>query len=87
MFHIRPYGWPPQPFTICSSPGKSGQHALTNNGALELSKYSAHLEHGFPGGRGRVDALLMEVQIDPECVDLREKGQQVLQGSSEGMIS
>ena len=40
---------------------------------LKLSKYSAHLEHGLSGRCGRVDALLMTIEVNAFCMDLTQE--------------
>jgi hypothetical protein len=39
--------------------GNASAHALDNHAALELGKHAHHLEHGFAGRCGGVDALVM----------------------------
>jgi hypothetical protein len=40
--------------------------ALHDHGALELGKDATHLEHGLARGRGRIDGLLVKVQVAVE---------------------
>src|SRR5262249_36040730 len=38
-----------------------------------------HLEHGLACGRGRVQSLLMQIELDPERMQFREEADEVLQ--------
>jgi len=50
-----------------------------NNRALELGKYAEHLKHRLAGRRRGVEALLVQVQLDPERVQFGEEADKVLQ--------
>jgi hypothetical protein len=56
--------------------------AADDHGTLELGENAKHLKHRFTGGRGRIDRLLMQVQINASGVDFAQESDQVLQGSS-----
>jgi len=43
------------------------------------------VKHGLPGGSGGVDALLMQVQVDSEGVELFLELKETLKGSSEAI--
>ena len=60
-------------------PRHAGHHALADDRALELGKYAEHLKHRLAGRRRGVEALLVQVQLDPERVQLGEEGDKVLQ--------
>jgi hypothetical protein len=49
---------------------------------LELGEDAQHPEHGLARWRGRVETLLVQVEIDPLAVQLAEQGQ----GDSEGVF-
>ena len=55
---------PPQPLPLRPSAAETGVDALPDHGALELSKSPANLKHQATSRRGRVDRLLVEVQIN-----------------------
>jgi len=65
-------------------PRHACQHALANDRALELGKHTKHLKHRLASRRDPVEALLMQVQIDPERVQLGEEGDEVLQAAASG---
>ena len=58
-------------FALAPSPGEPRQHALTDHAALELREHAEHLEHRRPGGRGRIQTLLMQVYGASPGVRLR----------------
>ena len=53
--------WSPEGRAVCLGPLQTRHHALADHRPLELSEYTHHLEHGFTGGRGCVESLLVEV--------------------------
>src|SRR5262249_2960507 len=55
----------------------AGQHALADDRALELGK------HRLTGWCGGVEALLVQVKLDPERVQFGEEGDEVLQATAE----
>ena len=48
---------------MCSLARQAGMHPLPDERPLELSEHAEHLEKRLTGWRGRVDALLVEVQV------------------------
>ena len=58
-------------------PRHAGQHALADDRALELGK------HRLTGWCGAVEALLVQVKLDPERVQFGEEGDEVLQATAE----
>jgi len=65
-------------------PRHAGHHALSDDRALELSEDAERLKHCLAGRRRGVEALLMQVQLDPERVQLGEEGDEVLQAAASG---
>src|SRR5262249_56843460 len=59
--------------------------AAHDHGPLELGKDAQHLEHGFARWRGGVDALLVQVEVDPRCMDLPQEGHEVLERAPEAI--
>jgi len=51
--------------------------------ALELGKHTKHLKHRLASRRGRVEALLIQVQIDPERVQFGEQADEVLEAPAQ----
>jgi hypothetical protein len=49
-------------------------------------KTTQHLEHGTSRRRGRIERLLMQVQIASRTIDLLEEADQVLQRSAEAAV-
>src|SRR5215469_8566508 len=61
-------GWdrrPPQFLAAGTRPGEPSLDPLLDHGAFELGEGPHHLEHGPACRGGRVEALLMQVEIDP----------------------
>jgi hypothetical protein len=63
------------PFGLGSA--QTGHDALTDHRALELSKYPQHLKHGPAGWCRRIEALLMQEQVDALGVQFAEEVEQV----------
>jgi hypothetical protein len=61
----------------CALARKPRPHPLLDHRSLELGEDAHHLEWRLPGGRGGVDALLMQEQVDAEGVDLRQEAHKV----------
>jgi hypothetical protein len=55
------------------SPRQPGTDPFLDLRALELGKHAQHLEHGRAGGRARVEALLVQEQVDPEPQPLQRR--------------
>jgi hypothetical protein len=53
---------------------KAGADTFLEYGSFELGEDRHHLEHRLAGGRRGVDALLVQVQVDLEGVNLSQKG-------------
>jgi hypothetical protein len=70
--------WCPWPW-----PRHAGHHTLADDRALELGKHAEHLKHRLAGRRRGVEALLMQIQLDPERVQLGEEGDEVLEATAE----
>ncbi len=52
--------------------------AVSNHGTLKLSKDPHHLEQGFAGWGGGVQTLLVEVEVNAGCLQVRQEGYEVL---------
>jgi hypothetical protein len=61
--------------------------ALHDHGALELCKDAAYLEHGLARRSGRIDRLLMQVQIAVKGLKLIQKLDQVLETAAKPVNS
>jgi hypothetical protein len=70
LLDLRRYGRPAKLFALFYGPFQASADSFLDHGALELGKYTHHLKHGFAGRRGGVDPLLMQIQIDPQRVQL-----------------
>jgi hypothetical protein len=66
-------GWPAESFTFTLGPLKASADALLNDRAFELGKNAEHLKHGLACWRGRIEALLMQKQVDAERVKLGQE--------------
>ena len=62
------------PVRFCSR--EAGVDALDDHRALKLGKDAHHLKHRFARRRGRIDPLLMQVQVDAFAVQLTEERDQ-----------
>src|SRR6185436_2457075 len=51
-------------YALRLGPGKPGEDALANDSALEPGEHSHHLVHSAPRRGRRIEALLVQVQID-----------------------
>jgi hypothetical protein len=58
---------------------QAGLHALDNHRALELSEHAEHLEQRTPGWHARVEALLVQEEVDALPLQLSEEHQELLQ--------
>ena len=76
----RKRGRPSKGFALGSGPRKTGTDPLLDHGALEFGKDAHHLKHCAPAWRGSVQALLMQIQINPFGVQIAKKAHKVLQG-------
>src|SRR5262249_5004946 len=69
---------PTKGLAIGPRPLEARVDAADNHGPFELSEDTQHLEHRLARWSGRVDALLMQVQINPRCMDLPQESHKVL---------
>jgi hypothetical protein len=56
----------------CPRARQAGSDALDNYGALELGEHTHHLKHCLAGRGGRVDPLLVQLEIDPLGMQLAQ---------------
>ena len=63
----------------CSCSIQPGPDTFGNHGSLELGENAQHLKHSPAAGCGGVQALLFQVEADPEGVQLTQEGHQILQ--------
>ena len=56
---------PPEPLSLRSGACQPGIDALLDHRSLELGECARHLKQQLSGRRGRVDVLLIEVQVNP----------------------
>jgi len=62
-----------------ASTGEAGFDPRANDRSFEFGKDAEHLKHGAPGRCGRVERLLMQIQIAPCTIQFFEEVDQVLQ--------
>jgi hypothetical protein len=79
------YGWPAQAYTLGARACEARPDALLDDRPLEFREHPHHLEHGLPRGRGGVDALLAQEQVDFERVQFGQEGDEVLQAATEAV--
>jgi hypothetical protein len=77
--------WTPECNTLRAGPGDARAHALLYERALELGEDAEHLEHGSSGRRRGVEALLVEVEIAADGVQLVEETDEILQRAAEAI--
>ena len=65
LLDFRSHGWPPQLLTVRLRTFQSRIDSLSYNGSFELGENTTHLEHGPTRGRGCVNSLLMQIQVNP----------------------
>jgi hypothetical protein len=68
--------------TVSSSTGQSSHHSFSYHRSLKLSEHTEHLEHCPTGGSGRIEPLLMQEQIDPLGVEVRQEAQEIGEGAA-----
>ena len=76
---------PAKRLALRPGPCQASLHAILDHRALKLGEDAHHLEHGLAGGRARIDALLMEIQIALESVQFAEKAHQILEAASQAI--
>lgn len=70
--------WATQPL-LASNPIQSGHNSGTDYGSFELAEHAEKLEQHPAGWGARVDGLLMQVEIDPTRLHVRQEGDEILQ--------
>jgi hypothetical protein len=70
---------PAELLALCYRALKARFDALSDHAALELGKCAGHLQHQLPRRRGRVDRLLIKVQVNPDCLERLDGIEQVNQ--------
>ena len=70
-------------FALVPGPRKASTDPFLNHGTLKLGKDTHHLKHGLAGGCRRVEALLVQEQVNAERVQFRQEADQVLQASAQ----
>lgn len=70
---------------LLGAAGEACPDTIPQDRALEFREYGEHGEHRAASGRGGVEALGMEVEIDAPAVDLGEEGHEVLEGAAEAI--
>ena len=56
--------------SLTLGPRHARANAFHDHRSFELGEYAHHLKQRLAGRRGRVDTLLVQVEIDLECVQL-----------------
>ena len=70
-----------QAFSLRFGRAQPSSHTLLNHGPLKLAEHAHHLKHSLARGRRGVQTLLVQVQVDPNRVDLRQESDQILEGA------
>jgi hypothetical protein len=70
-------------FAFAPGPRHACSDTFLNDGAFKLGKHAHHLKHSLACGRGRINALLMQIQVDTERMDFGKKGDKVLQAAAQ----
>src|SRR5215471_13290785 len=60
-------------FALVPGPRKASTASFLNHGALKLGKDTHHLKHGLAGGCRRVEALLVQEQVNAKRVQFRQE--------------
>jgi hypothetical protein len=60
-------------------------HAFPDQVPLELRKHGEHPEHGPACGRGRVDRLIKDDEVDTERLELPAEGDQMRERTSQAI--
>src|SRR2546422_507286 len=71
--------WPAETLALGASTSKAGVNSVLDDAALELGEDAHHLEQRLAAGRRGVHALLMEIQVDLQGMQLGQERDQVLQ--------
>jgi hypothetical protein len=78
--YVPPHGSQPRP-----RPPQASAHPLLDHRPLELGERAHHLEHGLASRRRGVEALLVQKEVDAECVQLGQERDQVLQAAAQAI--
>src|SRR5262249_18175942 len=70
-------------FALIPGPRQASTDSFLNHGALKLGKDTHHLKHRLAGGCRRVEALLVQEQVNAERVQLGQKPNQILQTAAQ----
>jgi hypothetical protein len=73
----------PELFARLHGSPKPGANTLADHAALKLGKGARDLKHEPPGRRGRVNRLLVEVQIDAASLQLPNCAKEIDQRAAE----
>jgi hypothetical protein len=72
-FQFRVYWRSAELLTLTLGPSKPSADTLLDHGAFKLCKNPHHLKQGLAGRRRGVQALLMQEQVDAQCVQLGQE--------------
>ena len=61
---------PSQPPSLALGPGKASADPFLDHGLLKLRENAHHLKHGLSGRRRGVEALLVQIEVDLQRMDL-----------------
>jgi hypothetical protein len=64
FFDLGIYARPAKRDSFRLSPRKPGVHPFANDASLKFGEYTQHLEHGLSGSGRRIEALLVQEQVD-----------------------
>jgi hypothetical protein len=85
LFERRGNRGPSEAFTFTPSARKPGTDSFSDHRPLKFGKNTHHLKHRLTRGRGGVEALLTQEEVDPERVQLGEEANQILQTAAQPM--
>jgi hypothetical protein len=85
VFQLYGYPGPAKLLALTTRPRKASADSFLNHGALKLGEDAHHLKHRLAGGCRRVEALLVQKEIDAHRVKLREEAHKVLQAAAEAI--
>jgi hypothetical protein len=78
VFDRRGHLGSPEPLALCPGLVQAGADPFADHRALELGEHAHHLEQRLAAGRGRVDPLPIQVEVDALRVHFIEEGDEVL---------
>jgi hypothetical protein len=64
---------PAEALALTPGPRQASAHALLDHRSLKLGKDAQHLKHGLAAWCRGVQALLMQEEIDPQCMQLGDR--------------